>query len=554
MSIYSFPVLKMSEIVLFIRNSKLGISEEDIKNCEPAAVRRFFEAFFDVILDISKDDLTQPALSGLSVLPHPNLHEDSIPELAFFRTSKKLLEACGVTDFTWQDIQKPKLKRLRYLLSAIINFSKFKEERKLHFDKYLKTTVLRPPPVAENAIPLSYSSLQETLLRAKQQKEDENATLRRQLEELKAKQAAEAPALQAVIDECSVMEAEINVLNTRQSLLHPEVKALKAQVAKLNDELQSLNFDIVEGKKTIRSMESKVVNSPARQRSVLHPACKHISMMYVLVPQEIASLAQQVDVAKEEVNALDGRSAELDVIHSTVMTTLSHGRKGLQELLQRNKKWAHDTKQKNPTYFSKLVDQQSPEVLWIASALIVECDDDERTVSTDLNALSVLEYAVTALKVKHIIVCTSTQSPEFWQVNRFLGGHYGCGGVHAAMTQKEFGLVDNWLRSIKDIYSDNANVLGRTLVRVVFGGSSCVKGISDEKKRSDLLTELNVAKAVYNVCHTRIVQNAWQSGQELHIHGWLKDGIIRDLKICISGEDQVEDIYRKMQEKENPET
>ncbi|ETW03007.1 hypothetical protein H310_05443 [Aphanomyces invadans] len=280
MSIYSFPVLKMSEIVLFIRNSKLGISEEDIKNCEPAAVRRFFEAFFDVILDISKDDLTQPALSGLSVLPHPNLHEDSIPELAFFRTSKKLLEACGVTDFTWQDIQKPKLKRLRYLLSAIINFSKFKEERKLHFDKYLKTT--------------------ETLLRAKQQKEDENATLRRQLEELKAKQAAEAPALQAVIDECSVMEAEINVLNTRQSLLHPEVKALKAQVAKLNDELQSLNFDIVEGKKTIRSMESKVVNSPARQRS------------------EIASLAQQVDVAKEEVNALDGRSAELDVIHSTV--------------------------------------------------------------------------------------------------------------------------------------------------------------------------------------------------------------------------------------------
>ncbi|ETW03006.1 hypothetical protein H310_05442 [Aphanomyces invadans] len=224
------------------------------------------------------------------------------------------------------------------------------------------------------------------------------------------------------------------------------------------------------------------------------------------------------------------------------MTTLSHGRKGLQELLQRNKKWAHDTKQKNPTYFSKLVDQQSPEVLWIGCSdsrvpaneilnlppgeVFVHRNIANQFLSTDLNALSVLEYAVTALKVKHIIVC----------------GHYGCGGVHAAMTQKEFGLVDNWLRSIKDIYSDNANVLGR---------------ISDEKKRSDLLTELNVAKAVYNVCHTRIVQNAWQSGQELHIHGWcyrLKDGIIRDLKICISGEDQVEDIYRKMQEKENPET
>ncbi|KAF0753098.1 hypothetical protein AaE_005820 [Aphanomyces astaci] len=230
------------------------------------------------------------------------------------------------------------------------------------------------------------------------------------------------------------------------------------------------------------------------------------------------------------------------------MSTLSHGRKGLQELLQRNKKWAHDIKKQNPTYFSKLVDQQSPEVLWIGCSdsrvpanEILNLPPGEvfvhrnianqfiwminHIVSTDLNALSVLEYAVTALKVKHIIVC----------------GHYGCGGVNAAMTQKEFGLVDNWLRSIKDIYSDNANVLGR---------------ISDDKKRSDLLTELNVAKAVYNVCHTRIVQTAWQSGQELHIHGWcyrLKDGIIRDLKICISGEDQVEDIYRKMQEKESPE-
>ncbi|RHZ24325.1 hypothetical protein DYB37_012190 [Aphanomyces astaci] len=182
MSIYSFPVLKMTGIIQFIRDSKLSISEEDIKNCDPAAVRRFFEAFFEVILDISKDDLTQPALSGLSALQHPNLHESSVPELAFFRTSKKLLEACGVDDFTWRDIQKPTLKRLRYLLSAIINFSKFKEERKVHFDQYLKTTVPSPSHVHRS---LTYfDNLQDNLLRTKQQVEDENVALRRQLEEL----------------------------------------------------------------------------------------------------------------------------------------------------------------------------------------------------------------------------------------------------------------------------------------------------------------------------------------------------------------------------------
>ncbi|CAK4715246.1 unnamed protein product [Aphanomyces euteiches] len=236
-----------------------------------------------------------------------------------------------------------------------------------------------------------------------------------------------------------------------------------------------------------------------------------------------------------------------------MFASVSHGRKGLHELLQRNKKWAHDVKKQDPTYFSKLVDQQTPQILWIGCSdsrvpaneilnlppgeVFVHRNIANQFLSTDLNALSVLEYAVQALKVRHIIVC----------------GHYGCGGVNAAMTQKEFGLVDNWLRSIKDIYSDNSNVLDR---------------ISDDKKRSDLLTELNVAKAVYNVCHTRIVQNAWQNGQELHVqhellsiyacllndvHTRLKDGIIRDLHICISGEDQVEAIYRKMMEKEHPE-
>ncbi|KAF0689595.1 Aste57867_18967 [Aphanomyces stellatus] len=220
---------------------------------------------------------------------------------------------------------------------------------------------------------------------------------------------------------------------------------------------------------------------------------------------------------------------------------LPSGAKGTAELLDRNRRWAESVAKEDPTYFSKLADQQAPEVLWIGCSdsrvpanqilalppgeVFVHRNIANQFINSDLNALSVLEYAVTALKVKHVIVC----------------GHYGCGGVNAAMSQQEFGLVDNWLRSIKDLYIDNADALD---------------SISDPKQRSDLLTELNVAKSVYNVCHTRIVQNAWQAGQELHVHGWcyrLKDGIIRDLHIHISGEDQVEAIYRKMMEKTKPE-
>ncbi|CAK4079693.1 unnamed protein product [Aphanomyces euteiches] len=228
-------------------------------------------------------------------------------------------------------------------------------------------------------------------------------------------------------------------------------------------------------------------------------------------------------------------------VPARTLAGLSPGPKGLKDLLQRNKKWADKVASEDPTYFSKLEHQQAPEVFWIGCSdsrvpanqildlppgeVFVHRNIANQFVSTDMNALSVLEYAVTVLKVKHIIVC----------------GHYGCGGVNAAMTQKEFGLVDNWLRNIKDLYISNSNILDR---------------VHELKDRQDLLTELNVAKSVYNVCHTRIVQNAWLQGQELYVHGLcyrLKDGVIRDLEICISGEDQVEAIYRKMLEKEFPE-
>ncbi|ETV65907.1 hypothetical protein H257_17461 [Aphanomyces astaci] len=235
------------------------------------------------------------------------------------------------------------------------------------------------------------------------------------------------------------------------------------------------------------------------------------------------------------------RSVVPRVLPARTFASISTGEKGLHELLERNKKWAAKVQKEDPTYFAKLEHQQAPEVLWIGCSdsrvpanqilslppgdVFVHRNIANQFISTDLNALSVLEYAVAVLKVKHVVVC----------------GHYGCGGVNAALTQQEFGLVDNWLRNIKDLYITNHQQFER---------------ITDEKERQDLMTELNVAKSVYNICHTRIVQNAWLRGQELNVHGWcyrLKDGIIRDLKIRVTGEDQVEAIYRKMLDKEHPE-
>jgi carbonic anhydrase len=137
-------------------------------------------------------------------------------------------------------------------------------------------------------------------------------------------------------------------------------------------------------------------------------------------------------------------------------------------------------------------------------------------IHTDLNCLSVIQYAVDNLKVKHIIVC----------------GHYGCGGVKAAMDNKEHGLIDNWLRHIKDVYrfhQDKVDALGT------------------EKEKLDLLCELNVIEQVYNVCHTTIVQNAWKAGQELAVHGWIysiEDGILRDLNVCITNGDDISQTHR----------
>lgn len=203
----------------------------------------------------------------------------------------------------------------------------------------------------------------------------------------------------------------------------------------------------------------------------------------------------------------------------------------LKHLFENNQNWAERMIEHDPEFFRKLETQQAPEYLWIGCSdsrvpaneiiglppgeVFVQRNVANLVVHTDLNCLSVIQYAVEVLKVKHIIVC----------------GHYGCGGVNAAMQNQEFGLIDNWLRHLKDIYQKHAEHLDPLT----------------EDQRFKQFCEINVIEQVYNVCHTTIVQGAWRKGQELSVHGWiygLHDGLLQDLDVCITTPEDIHRLYR----------
>jgi carbonic anhydrase len=201
--------------------------------------------------------------------------------------------------------------------------------------------------------------------------------------------------------------------------------------------------------------------------------------------------------------------------------------KDLQELLAQNKAWAENIKANDPEFFNVLARQQSPRFLWIgcsdsrvpatqlvgmtAGDMFVHRNVANLVVHTDFNCLSVLQYAVEVLRVEHVIVC----------------GHYGCGGIRAAMKNLSHGLIDNWLRHVQDVMHNHEESLSK---------------IDDEVDRLDRLCELNVIEQVLNVSRTTIVEGAWKRGQELAIHGWiygLNDGLLRELNICVTGQDGI---------------
>jgi carbonic anhydrase len=200
---------------------------------------------------------------------------------------------------------------------------------------------------------------------------------------------------------------------------------------------------------------------------------------------------------------------------------------GLEHLFDNNRAWAASMTRKDPNFFAKLAAQQSPEFLWIGCSdsrvpaneivdllpgeLFVHRNVANVVCHSDLNCLSVLQFAIDVLRVKHVIV----------------SGHYGCSGVHAALTKRRVGLADNWLRHVQDVHQKHARYFGDVLPKA---------------EEHDRLCELNVIEQVANVCGTTLVQDAWERAQPLTIHGWIygiQDGFLRDLGVTVNGPDDL---------------
>ena len=203
----------------------------------------------------------------------------------------------------------------------------------------------------------------------------------------------------------------------------------------------------------------------------------------------------------------------------------------LPQLFHQNNAWSQEIQKRDPDFFRKLSSQQAPEYLWIGCSdsrvpaneivgllpgeLFVHRNVANIVVHSDLNCLSVMQYAVDVLKVKHVIVT----------------GHYGCGGVGAALRNQKLGLIDNWLRHVQDVRQKHAPILA---------------DLDDEALQIDMLCELNVIEQVVNVSQTTIVQDAWARGQQIDVHGWiygLSDGRLRDLAMVVQRPDELATIY-----------
>ena len=202
------------------------------------------------------------------------------------------------------------------------------------------------------------------------------------------------------------------------------------------------------------------------------------------------------------------------------------------KILENNKEWVESQLAIDPNYFKELSQGQNPPLLWIGCSdsrvpaneiigakpgeVFVHRNIANMVIHSDMNMLSVLDYAVNVLKVKHVIVC----------------GHYGCGGVKAAMTNGSFGIIDNWIRHIKDVYRLNKKELS---------------DIHDEDKRFNKFVEINVKEQVSDLAKTSIVQSAWKTGQELTLHGWvygLNSGYVTDLEVNYSSNQDLPEVYQ----------
>lgn len=249
---YSFPNLKIHDIILCLKELGINIAEADLTHPEKAKepIRRMFEHLTEICTGITRDEMNQPAFSGLSVLEYPELHEDSIPQINSFRACQKLMESCGVKDFTIKDFIEPNAKRLRKQLSGIMNFAKFREER---LNLFIELTNKR-------------QTLQDKLHTLKQ----ENVDMNNKLSIMREQTADEEAEIQKTDRECKELESDVLALNHQQAEIREESSVLKTENNQLKDNIAARSLQLDEFTSQKKKLQGQIVNSPERFRKQIH--------------------------------------------------------------------------------------------------------------------------------------------------------------------------------------------------------------------------------------------------------------------------------------------
>uniref|UniRef100_A0A7S3A1N2 Kinetochore protein NUF2 n=1 Tax=Rhodosorus marinus TaxID=101924 RepID=A0A7S3A1N2_9RHOD len=270
---YSFPILSPDEIFQCLGELQIPFSEDYLRKPSADSVRALFEQFLELLMGSSKEELSQPVFGAVDVISYPELHEDSIPFLAFHRRMQKLMTACGVPDFCMNDYAKPDYQRLRRLLSAVINLAKFREERLIRFQ--------------------DLNNRSEALLERKQALAKTNASLKAEIDLYNKKVEAERPQSEALEKKTSSLASELQELHEKQSKLQADIRKLKAEASELAEKAASLKVKVLHEEQEVGRYESMVVSSPERVR------------------KEIEDQQEQLEYDREQIVSMERRTREL---------------------------------------------------------------------------------------------------------------------------------------------------------------------------------------------------------------------------------------------------
>lgn len=289
---YSFPLMDLADIILCLNELGISVTKEELLNPDKYKdqIRRVYEYLTELCTGITKDEMSQPAFSGLQQLSYPELHEESIPQINSFRACQKLLEVCGIYDFTIKDLMTPTPKRLKKQLSGILNFAKFREER------YVLLTEL--------------SSHRDTIITSWNKSKAKNEELQNKLQMLRQQTEEEANIITSVENECKLLESKISELNHLQAEIREDIGDLKVDNIKLKDSIRSKSLQIEESMVIKNKLSSQIVNSPERFR-------KQIMDIASLLTQQNSNIRTSERKFKELHAWID----HLDETTNTVLTT-----------------------------------------------------------------------------------------------------------------------------------------------------------------------------------------------------------------------------------------